>query len=93
MPDYSKRTGYAPWSLTREAGVQSATVNGTIDVPQTCQPTINTGVIDDKGNWQGVTANDSEFINLQKDEAIGDGANIISINIIDVFVFSHKYCY
>ena len=85
MPDYSKRTGYAPWSLTREAGVQSATVNGTIDVPQTCHPTINTGVIDEKGNWQGVTANDSEFINLQKDEAIGDGANIISINTIDMF--------
>ena len=28
-----ERTGYAPWSLTREAGVQSATVDGTIQVP------------------------------------------------------------
>ena len=28
-----ERTGYAPWSLTREAGVQTATVDGTIQVP------------------------------------------------------------
>ena len=44
MPEqYSKRTGYAPWSLTREAGVQSATVNSDIDVPQFIQPTLDTG--------------------------------------------------
>ena len=72
MPDYSKRTGYAPWSLTREAGVQSATVNGTIDVPQSCQPTINTGVIDEKGNWQGIKASDQQFIGITKAEGIAD---------------------
>jgi len=77
MPDYSKRTGYAPWSLTREAGVQSATVNGTIEVPQTCQPTINTGVIDEKGNWQGVKANDEVFIGLSKVEAVAIGAEVL----------------
>ena len=77
MPDYSKRTGYAPWSLTREAGVQSATVNGTIEVPQTCQPTINTGVIDEKGNWQGVKADDEVFIGLTKAEAIANGATVL----------------
>ena len=47
----SKRTGYAPWSLTREAGVQSATVEGTIEVPQNVQPTLSTGFVDEKGNW------------------------------------------
>jgi hypothetical protein len=88
MPDYSKRTGYAPWSLTREAGVQSATVNGTIEVPQTCQPTINTGVIDEKGNWQGVKANDNEFINLQTDLAIADNGEIISNKVIDMYGFN-----
>jgi hypothetical protein len=88
MPDYSKRTGYAPWSLTREAGVQSATVNGTIDIPQTCQPTINTGVIDEKGNWQGVKANDNEFINLQTDLAIADNGEIISNKVIDMYGFN-----
>ena len=77
MPDYSKRTGYAPWSLTREAGVQSATVNGTIDVPQTCQPTINTGVIDEKGNWQGVKANDEVFIGISKAEGIANDGVVL----------------
>ena len=80
MPDYSKRTGYAPWSLTREAGVQSATVNGTIDVPQTCQPTINTGVIDEKGNWQGVKASDEVFLGLNTAEAIADGTSVLFPN-------------
>ena len=80
MPDYSKRTGYAPWSLTREAGVQSATVNGTIDVPQTCQPTINTGVIDEKGNWQGVKADDQVFIGITKAEGIANGAEVLFPN-------------
>ena len=42
------REGYAPWSLTRQAGVQSATVDGTIEVPQYCQPTIDTGFVDEK---------------------------------------------
>ena len=44
------REGYAPWSLTREAGVESATVDGTIEVPQYVQPTIDTGFVDEKGN-------------------------------------------
>ena len=39
----SERTGYAPWSLTREAGVQSATVDGTIKVPQNIQPDLIEG--------------------------------------------------
>lgn len=77
MPDYTKRTGYAPWSLTREAGVQSATVNGTIEVPQTCQPTINTGVIDEKGNWQGVKADDEVFIGITKAEGIANGGDVL----------------
>jgi hypothetical protein len=80
MPDYSKRTGYAPWSLTREAGVQSATVNGTIDVPQTCQPTINTGVIDEKGNWQGIKADDEVFIGITKAEGIANGGEVLFPN-------------
>ena len=42
------RTGYAPWSLTREAGVQSATVDGTIAVPQNIQPVLSTGFVDYK---------------------------------------------
>ena len=73
-----ERTGYAPWSLTREAGVQSATVNGTIDVPQTCQPTINTGVIDEKGNWQGRKSSDRDFIGITKAEGIANGGELLA---------------
>ena len=55
------RTGYAPWSLTREAGVQSATVDGTIEVPQYIQPTLDTGFVDEKGNWKGIKSSDEVF--------------------------------
>jgi len=64
------RTGYAPWSLTREAGVQSATVDGTIEVPQYIQPTIDTGFVDIKGNWKGVRSSDEEFIGITTHLAI-----------------------
>ena len=55
------RTGYAPWSLTREAGVQSATVDGTIEVPQYIQPVLDTGFVDINGNWKGVRSSDETF--------------------------------
>tara|TARA_B100000161_G_scaffold124836_1_gene88558 strand:+ start:2879 stop:3451 length:573 start_codon:yes stop_codon:yes gene_type:complete len=80
-----KRKVYAPFSLTSEAGVAQTPVEGYIDVNQTIYPTVNTGTVNENGTWTGVTANDSEFINLQKDEVIADGANIISVNTIDMF--------
>ena len=55
------RTGYDPWSLTREAGVQSATVDGTIKVPQNIQPVLSTGFVDYKGNWKGTASSDESF--------------------------------
>ena len=78
MPDYSKRIGYAPWSLTREAGVQSATVDGTIKVPQYIQPTLDTGFVDEKGNWKGIKSSDEQFRAFQKDEGIANGATILT---------------
>ena len=72
-----ERTGYAPWSLTREAGVQSATVDGTIKVPQYCQPTLGTGFLDEKGNWQGRKSNDEVFIGITKEEGIANGAEAL----------------
>ena len=74
----SKRTGYAPWSLTREAGVQSATVNGTIEVPQIVQPTIGTGFVDERGNWQGQKSSDENFIAFRKDVGIANGGEILT---------------
>jgi len=71
------RKGLAPWSLSREAGIESATVDGTIEVPQYVQPTLNTGFVDEKGNWRGVKSSDKQFI-IYKDEAIANTGTILS---------------
>jgi hypothetical protein len=72
------RRGLAPWSLSREAGIESATVDGTIEVPQYVQPTLNTGFVDEKGNWKGQKSSDKDFIALQTDEAIANGGTILT---------------
>ena len=72
-----ERTGYAPWSLTREAGVQSATVDGTIKVPQYGQPIIDIGFIDEKGNWQGRKSSDEQFIGITKAESIPNTGEVL----------------
>lgn len=78
MPEhYSKRTGYAPWSLTREAGVQSATVNSDIEVPQFIQPVLDTGFIDEKGDWKGTKSSDEQFIGFTKAEAVPNSAVVL----------------
>ena len=74
----SERTGYAPWSLTREACVLSATVDGTIKVPQNVQPTINTGFVDEKGNWVGNRSDDNEFRILGTDEQVANGGEVLA---------------
>jgi len=74
------RTGLAPWSLSREAGIESATVDGTIEVPQYVQPTLNTGFVDEKGNWRGVKSSDKQFI-IYKDEAIANSGTILTPSV------------
>ena len=71
------RTGLAPWSLSREAGIESATVDGTIEVPQYVQPTLDTGFVDEKGNWRGVKSSDKDFI-ITTDPAIADAGTILT---------------
>ncbi len=73
-----ERTGYAPWSLTREAGVESATVDGTIQVPQYIYPNLDTGFIDEKGVWQGRKSNDRSFIGITKAEGVANGGEILA---------------
>jgi len=90
------RTGYAPWSLTREAGVQSATVDGTISVPQTLQPVIDTGFVDEKGNWKGVKSSDETFFISDKAEGIANGGEVLFPNtanasFIDMTGFSSLF--
>ena len=67
------RTGLAPWSLAREAGIESATVDGRIEVPQYVQPTIDTGFVDEKGDWKGVKSSDREFAFYHRADAIPNG--------------------
>ena len=89
------RTGYAPWSLTREAGVQSATVDGTIEVPQYIQPTIDTGFVDIKGNWKGVRSSDETFKIDATHEGVPNGAAVLSPqaqpDFIDMTGYSSLY--
>jgi hypothetical protein len=73
-----KREAYAPWSLTRKAGVQSATVNGDIEVPQFIQPVLDTGFVDEDGNWKGSKSSDEQFFAFQKDESIANGGEILA---------------
>ena len=73
-----KRRGYAPYSLTRKAGVQSATVNGDIDVIQEIRPVIEAGFLDETGDWKGKKSSDEVFIAITKDEAIANGAAILT---------------
>jgi len=72
------REGYAPWSLTRKAGVQSATVDGDIEVPQYIQPILDTGFVDFKGDWKGRTSSDEQFIGFQTDLAIPNTGEILT---------------
>ena len=73
----SERTGYAPWSLTREAGVQSATVDGTIKVPQNIQPVLDTGFVDEKGDWKGVKSSEETFRIDATHEGVPNTARVI----------------
>ena len=73
-----KRKVYAPFSLTSEAGVAQTPVEGYIDVNQTIYPIVNTGVVNEHGQWTGVRASDQEFRIFAADENVADGANIFA---------------
>ena len=88
-----KREAYAPWSLTRKAGVQSATVNGDIEVPQFIQPVLDTGFVDERGNWKGIKSSDEEFKISDTALAVANGAavlfpNTANADFIDLTGFS-----
>jgi len=75
------RRGLAPWSLAREAGIESATVDGTIEVPQYVQPVLDTGFVDEKGDWKGAKSNDRDFIAFGKEEGIANGGEILAPSV------------
>jgi hypothetical protein len=67
-----------PWSLEREQGIESATVDSNIETPQYLQPVVNTGVIDLNGNWIGVRTTDKLFSIDPPHLAIPNGAAVLS---------------
>jgi len=72
------RKAIAPWSLEREQGIESATVDSNIETPQYLQPVVNTGVIDLNGNWIGLRTSDKLFSIDPLHEAIPNGATVLS---------------
>ena len=78
-----KREAYAPLSLTRKAGVQSATVNGDIEVPQFIQPVLDTGFVDELGNWKGIKSSDESFFISDTAEGIANGGEVLFPNTAD----------
>ena len=75
------RRGLAPWSLAREAGIESATVDGTIEVPQYVQPVLDTGFVDEKGDWKGAKSSDRDFVAFGKEEGIANGGHILAPSV------------
>jgi hypothetical protein len=73
-----KRKVYAPFSQTSEAGVTQTPVEGYIDVNQTIYPTVNTGVVNEKGQWAGVKSDDDDFLILGTEVAIPNGQEILA---------------
>ena len=47
-------------------------------MPQYVQPVLETGFVDEKGDWKGAKSSDKDFIALQTDLGIANGANFIT---------------
>ena len=71
-----KRKAYTPFSTSSEAGITAAPVEGFIEVTQDVRPTLSTGFVDRKGEWQGHTTSDTEFSFYGKDEEVANGAAV-----------------
>ena len=42
------------------------------------QPVLDTGFVDEKGDWKGAKSSDKDFIALQTDEAIANGGTFVT---------------
>jgi len=82
------RRGISPWSVEREAGIESATVDSNITVPQIMQPTLNSGYIDEAGQWKGNKSSDEEFSFYHKGNAIPNG-EVELCSTCDMTGFNH----
>ena len=71
----------APWSLAREAGIESATVDGTISVPQYVQPVLDTGFVDEKETGKDLRVMTRTLSLFQTDLGIANGAEILTPSV------------
>ena len=75
-----KRKAYTPFSTSSEAGITAAPVEGYIHVDQEVQPIIDTGFVDNKGQWIGHKTSDKNFIQYT-DVEIANGGYILTPSV------------
>ena len=71
------RKVYAPYSKTGEQ-VGQTPVEGYIDVNQAIYPSVDTGSINENGEWIGLKSSDKEFHSFGKDVGIPNTGEILS---------------
>jgi len=71
------RKVYAPYSKTGEQ-VGQTPVKGYIEVNQAIYPVLQTGSINEDGEWVGLKSSDKDFIAYAKDEAIPNTGEILA---------------
>ena len=71
------RKVYAPYSKTGEQ-VGQTPLEGYVDVNQAVYPAVNTGIINENGEWVGLKSTDKQFRIDAKHEAIPNGASVLS---------------
>jgi len=71
------RKVYAPYSKTGEQ-VGQTPLEGYVDVNQAVYPAVNTGIINENGEWIGLKSTDKQFRIDAKHEAIPNGAAVLS---------------
>ena len=71
------RKVYAPYSKTGEQ-VGQTPLEGYVEVNQAVYPAVNTGIINENGEWVGLKSADKGFRIDPKHEAIPNGAAVLS---------------
>jgi len=74
------RKVYAPYSKTGEQ-VGQTPLEGYVEVNQAVYPAVNTGLINENGEWIGLKSSEKDFHSFGKDEAIANGASILAPQI------------
>jgi len=71
------RKVYAPYSKTGEQ-VGQTPLEGYVNVNQAVYPAVNTGIVNEDGEWVGIKSTDKQFRIDAKHEAIPNSANVLS---------------